>query len=79
MNLATCMGLACSEVRAAKVAECSGHYFDYFKRSCVAAHATRSTAVMFEPRRAEQCVGKVFERCIAAPLTANPLLPGKRA
>lgn len=47
-NLHTCNGLAYSEVRAAKVGECSDYFIhDYFKNKCIKDHAIRSTAVSY--------------------------------
>lgn len=53
----SCDGLAYSEVRAARDAECRDSFF-LFRDSCIKKAATRSTANLFS--NAEQCVEKVF-------------------
>jgi hypothetical protein len=61
-DFSTCQGLAFSEVRAAREAECSGWFLhDFFRASCIKDHATRSTASIFpEPGVAASCVEEVY-------------------
>lgn len=47
-DFSTGQGLAYSEVRAAREAECSGWFLhDYFRMRCIKDHATRSTEKIF--------------------------------
>lgn len=43
----TCKGLAFTEVRAAKYAECNGEKINWFRNNCIKRHAVNSTAVCF--------------------------------
>lgn len=61
-DFSTCNGLAYTEVRAAKAAECNGEYLiPWFKANCIKNHATKSTANLFPTKDAIQCVEKVYE------------------
>jgi len=63
-DLATCEGLAYSEVRAAREAECNQPFpFQWLKSQCVRQNAIRSTANLF-PVDAQKCVDAVFEKSI---------------
>jgi hypothetical protein len=74
-TLATCQGLAYSEVRAARNGECfsflsspvkrkiSEKLFPFFYEACVKNHAVASTRNLF-PQDGEQCVKEVFNRAI---------------
>eukprot|EP01038_Epipyxis_sp_PR26KG_P013147 gene13147-17615_t len=63
-DFSTCNGLAYSEVRAAREAECKGSYpFEFLRDQCVKSYAIRSTANLF-PNTASQCVAEVFEEAI---------------
>ena len=64
-DFSTCKGIAFSEVRAAREAECSGKYYplQWFKTNCVRNHATRSTANVF-PEQAKQCVDEVLHSAL---------------
>lgn len=75
IDLGDCNGLACSEVRAALGAECAGHYMAVMRRSCAYERAVMATAVIFQRKFAKACVDRVFNKCISAPLTQNPLGP----
>lgn len=60
-DFGTCEGLAYSEVRAARQAECKGFFpFEFFRERCIKNHATKSTANIF-PRNARDCVDQVYE------------------
>jgi len=64
-DMMTCEGLAYSEVRAAREAECNRFFpFQWLKSECVKQSAIRSTANLF-PVDAAKCVGSVFEKAIA--------------
>jgi Peptidase M76 family len=69
-DFSTCEGLAYSEVRAAREAECSelsGKYFlfDWQKKQCVRDHAIRSTANLFpKTGEAQVCVDRVLDRAL---------------
>ena len=73
IDLTKCEDLACSEVRAAREAECSESTYlkafpipdiarSYLHRRCTRQHATSATGAMF-PQRAESCIEAAFERC----------------
>lgn len=57
--------LACSEIRAAREAECYRSFpLEWLRKRCVTSTATRSTQNMF-PAQGAACVAEVFERCMA--------------
>lgn len=59
-NFYTCDGLAYTEVRAAREAECSRYFpFQFMKDHCVKHHATQSTSNLFG-KDAGACVERVF-------------------
>ena len=69
-DFSTGQGLAYSEVRAAREAECSGWFLhDYFRTLCIKDHATRSTQKIFSSSSssssaassAASCVDEVYE------------------
>ena len=73
IDLTKCEDLACSEVRAAREAECSETTYlkafplpdvarSYLHKRCTRQHATQATSAMF-PRRASSCIEAAFERC----------------
>jgi hypothetical protein len=63
-DLYTCKGLAASEIRAARAAECNGKYtFDAMRDMCIKHHAERSTSNLF-PQKAKECVKSVFEKAM---------------
>lgn len=62
-DMFTCDGLAASEIRAAREAECAGSYlFDFFRDRCVKERATASTSNIF-PRgvQASNSVRRMYE------------------
>lgn len=61
-DFATCEGLAYSEVRAARNAECATSW-KFTKRSCVRAHAISATSHIF-PKQAKACVVKVLDAAL---------------
>lgn len=60
VNFSTCEGLAYSEVRAARNAECSRSW-KMFHKSCVRREAVRSTSNIY-PDNAKLCVDQVLEK-----------------
>ena len=68
VDLDTGLGLAYSEVRAARNAECSGWYpFESLlgmKERCIRKIATLSTAVVFPHDDAAKCVEVVFDKAM---------------
>lgn len=62
-NLDTCEGLASSEIRAAREAECSKR-FPWFKDMCIKAHAEAATKNFF-PNNGALCVQRMFEIAVA--------------
>jgi hypothetical protein len=74
-DFGTCEGLAHSEVRAAREAECSGYYpFQWLRDRCIKEVAVNSTANMFGKAKAVACVDKVFTEAMAdtAPTSDTP-------
>lgn len=65
----SCEGLACSEIRAAREAECerfSKPFFSSFKfisNQCIKYYAKRSTKNIF-PSEGEKCVNKIYDHAI---------------
>mmetsp|Transcript_17372 Transcript_17372/g.29139 ORF Transcript_17372/g.29139 Transcript_17372/m.29139 type:complete len:194 (-) Transcript_17372:137-718(-) len=66
----SCDGLAYTEVRAAREAECSNRYMhtlpfvgDWFKENCIKGRATASTSNLF-PKNARHCVEKVYSKAV---------------
>ena len=79
MNLRECKMLACSEIRAARGAECATEYltkaelllkkFDVFRgkslmEDCVQDQARRATETMF-PGEGRDCVDEMMKRCFS--------------
>lgn len=73
IDLEVCEELACSEVRAAREAECSQDTYlkafpmpevarSYLHKRCTQIHSIQATSAMF-PMDAERCVKKAFDRC----------------
>ena len=65
-NMSTCEGLASSEIRAAREAECEkipSYYPTFMKNSCIRYHATKSTCLLF-PIEGISCVHKSFPKSI---------------
>lgn len=61
----SCHGIAYSEVRAARGAECAGQYpFEWAKEKCIKTKAMNSTKI-FHPLQYEECVEKVFREAMA--------------
>jgi hypothetical protein len=60
-DFSSCLGLAYSEVRAAREAECSGKFASqWLKNQCIRNRAVLSTANLY-PRSAKSCVDSVFD------------------
>ncbi len=78
LDLATCGGLACSEVRAAAAADCAGVWPGWARRACVRRTATASTSLAFAPHTGapqgagRACVDAVFGWCYEAGIDDNP-------
>ena len=72
----TCHGLASSEIRAAREAECNSYtkseLFPYFRNECIKQHAERSTANLYPSKEAKECVKTVFNKAMAD-LEPNPI------
>jgi len=66
-DFSSCEGLAYSEVRAAREAECKGYYLypfeNWAKKKCVSYYASRSTCNMF-PKNGSSCVDKVIDKAM---------------
>ena len=78
MDLASCGGLACSEVRAASAAECASSSDAaplWRKWRCVRAKARVSTAMVFSDV-GHRCVDRVFDSCFGSALGSNPTAAG---
>lgn len=61
----SCEGLASSEVRAAREAECSGRMlvFDWLRSRCIRSCASRSTSNIYG-EEAHECVKRVFDKAV---------------
>lgn len=60
----TCDGIAYTEIRASRDAECSKYFpFQWMKYNCIKQTATSSTSNLFG-KQANQCVMNVFEQAI---------------
>lgn len=59
----TCEGLAYTEVRAAREAECANHFppISWLQHQCIKGNAIRSTTSMFPVDEATKCVNSVFD------------------
>lgn len=59
-DFSTCEGLAFSEVRAAREAECNANFpIQWLRDNCIYHHAGRSTANLY-PSAGYECVRKIF-------------------
>jgi hypothetical protein len=65
-EFSSCLGLAFSEVRAAREAECHAGFFpfEFMRRKCIRDHAIRSTANLFPNSAAILCVDTVLTEAI---------------
>ena len=67
VDFSSCEGLAYSEVRAAREAECKGYYIypfeEWAKKKCVSYYASKSTCNMF-PDKGASCVTKVLDEAM---------------
>lgn len=64
-DFSSCKGLAYTEVRAAREAECSGHYpFEWLRNSCIKTCATNATSNFFPRDKANKCVRAVFDKAV---------------
>jgi len=67
VDFSSCEGLAYSEVRAAREAECKGYniypFEDWVKKKCVSFYASKSTCNMF-PNIGSSCVHKVIDEAM---------------
>jgi len=64
LDLSTCGGLACSEIRAAKLAECYASWnLGGVKKRCTRNFAKTSTRMVFGPIHGPVCVDAVFDEC----------------
>jgi hypothetical protein len=79
LDLATCGGLACSEVRAAAAGECaaaaSSSWLPWARRRCIARLAASSTAMVF-PHLGARCVAAAYDMCAHVPPGEDPAGPG---
>ncbi len=62
-DFSSCDGLAYSEIRAARNAECADS-FTFMKEGCIKRQATRATSNIF-PQNASECVARMFDKAIA--------------
>lgn len=75
LDMASCGGLACAEVRAAAQAECAGIRPAFLRRKCMRDKAWISTDMVF-PGIGGQCVQLVFDACKDTSPDENPGGPG---
>ena len=69
-NFDSCEGLAYSEVRAAREAECANtsafpFQLSWFKSQCIRYHASRSTSSLFPSLEAAKCVDTVLSAAMS--------------
>lgn len=76
-DFSSCKGLAYSEVRAAREAECSKGYFpfEFMRQSCIRDCAIRSTSNLFPSAQSTICVDAVLSEAMKdlQPLPASSL------
>lgn len=74
MDLASCGGLACSEVRAASIAECAQLHARARRRACVAETATKATLMVFPEAGGvgASCVRAVLPLCFESHPQEDP-------
>ena len=67
VDFSSCEGLAYTEVRAAREAECKGYYIypfeNWAKKKCVSFYASRSTCNIF-PDKGSSCVNKIIDEAM---------------
>jgi hypothetical protein len=75
LDLATCGGLACSEVRAAKRAECADRWEALgARRRCARGLAETSTRMVFGAADGAACVSAVLDACYEGPAPPRELV-----
>jgi len=62
VDIQTCGGLSCSEIRAAKIGECNNVWPPWLKKRCMKVIASTSTNMVF-PDYGSQCVDATFSLC----------------
>ena len=67
-DFTSCNGLASSEIRAAREAECANYtdskLFPYLRNHCIKDHARRSTRNIFPAAEASECVLNMFNQAM---------------
>jgi len=68
-DFSTCEGLAHTEIKAAREAECANvsnlhRFIPWLKNICIREHAVRSTANLYDHSVASKCVDKVFDDAV---------------
>jgi Peptidase M76 family len=63
LDLQTCGGLACSEVRASSVAECAKYPLNSWRRKECTKHYSKLSSEMSFPTIGKTCVSRVFSAC----------------
>lgn len=74
IDIQTCGGLGCSEIRAAKAAECSKVWPEWLRKRCIKSIASTSTNMVF-PDYGSRCVDAVFSLCSETATTTNLKVP----
>lgn len=75
MDLASCGGLACSEIRAASEGECRNERLGVLRKACVKRVSRMSTGMVFRGIGGA-CVDRVFDACYGSALSVNPTVEG---
>ena len=75
LDLTSCGGLACSEVRAAAAVECAGLTVASQRRACIRDKAATSAELVFRGL-GRACVNAVFDACVATTPEENPAVEG---
>ncbi len=72
LDMTTCAGLACSEVRASAAGECAPSQGHWFPGRCISATSSTSTAMVF-PNEGAYCARAVFSKCSSLPPEVSPV------
>lgn len=72
LDMTTCAGLACSEVRASAAGECAPSQGHWFPGRCISTTSSTSTAMVF-PKEGAYCARTVFKKCSTIPPEVSPV------
>jgi hypothetical protein len=72
LDMGTCAGLACSEVRASAAGECAGMWPEFRRSLCIRGAAATSTSMVF-PQQGRLCAGAMLPACIRLDALTSPV------